>query len=61
MILTNKILEQQEQQKQNVNGVNVNKLFDIVGAIKEKPDIAKFIFKAKGKWVNGGHDRKTIN
>jgi len=52
-----------EQQKNEniVNGVNIDKLFETVGAIKEKPDIAKFNFKAKGKWVNGGHNRTTIN
>ena len=51
----------QEQKEQMVNGVNVSKLFETVGVIKEKPEIAKFNFKAKGKWVNGGHNRTTIN
>ena len=40
----------QEQKEQIVNGVNVSKLFETVGVIKEKPDIAKFNFKQK---VNG--------
>jgi hypothetical protein len=53
-------IEQKEQQ-QIVNGVNINKLFRTVGAIKEKPEIAKFNFRAKGKWINGGHNRTTIN
>ena len=51
----------QEQKEQMVNGVNVSKLFETVGVIKEKPEIAKFNFKAKGKWINGGHNRTTIN
>ena len=51
----------QEQKEQIVNGVNVSKLFETVGVIKEKPEIAKFNFKAKGKWINGGHNRTTIN
>jgi uncharacterized OsmC-like protein len=51
--------EQKEQQI--VNGVNVDKLFGTVGVIKEKPEIAKFNFKAKGKWINGGHNRTIIN
>ena len=33
----------------------------IVSAIKETPKIAKFNFRAKGKWINGGHNRTTIN
>jgi uncharacterized OsmC-like protein len=51
----------QEQKEQMVNGVNVSKLFETVGVIKEKPEISKFNFKAKGKWINGGHNRTTIN
>jgi uncharacterized OsmC-like protein len=53
--------EKKEQQEQFVNGVNVSKLFGTVETIKENPKIAKFNFKAKGKWVNGGHNRTTIN
>ena len=53
-------IEQQKEQ-QIVNGVNVDKLFGTVGAIKEKPEIAKFNFRAKGKWINGGHNITTIN
>jgi uncharacterized OsmC-like protein len=53
--------EEKEEQQKIVNGVNVSKLFETVGVIKEKPDIAKFNFKAKGRWINGGHNRTTIN
>ena len=53
--------QEQKEQEQFVNGVNVSKLFGTVEAIKENPEIAKFNFKAKGKWINGGHNRTTIN
>ena len=53
--------EQIKKEQKIVNGVNVDKLFGTVGAIKEKPEIAKFNFKARGKWINGGHNRTTIN
>ena len=57
-----KIQEQNKNKKNKlVNGVNVSKLFGTVEAIKENPEIAKFNFKAKGKWINGGHNRTTIN
>jgi uncharacterized OsmC-like protein len=59
MIQINK--QEQKEQEQIVNGVNVSKLFGTVEAIKENPEIAKFNFKAKGKWINGGHNRTTIN
>ena len=54
-------IKQQTRKEQIVNGVNVTKLFETVGVIKQKPEIAKFNFKAKGKWINGGHNRTTIN
>ena len=54
-------INRQIQKEQIVNGVNVSKLFETVGIIKEKPEIAKFNFKAKGKWINGGHNTTTIN
>jgi uncharacterized OsmC-like protein len=44
-----------------VNGVNVTKLFGQIDAIKRNPMISKFNFRAKGEWVNGGHNRTTIN
>jgi uncharacterized OsmC-like protein len=53
--------QEQKEQEQIVNGVNVSKLFGTVEAIKVNPEIAKFNFKASGKWINGGHNRTTIN
>ncbi len=54
-------IEKEQQQEQFVNGVNISKLFGTVEAIKGNPEIAKFNFKANGKWINGGHNRTTIN
>ena len=53
--------QEQKEQEQIVNGVNVYKLFGTVEAIKGNPEIAKFNFKPSGKWINGGHNRTTIN
>jgi hypothetical protein len=47
-------------QKQ-VNGVNVEQLFQTIDAIKVTPKIAKFKFSAKNQWQGGGHNRTTIN
>ena len=57
----NQQTKQEQKEQEIVNGVNVSKLFGTVEAIKENPEIAKFNFKAKGKWINGGHNRTTIN
>ena len=50
-----------EEKEKVLNGVSVIKIFQTVGAIQAKPDIADFNFRAKGKWINGGHNRTTIN
>ena len=42
------------------NGVDVEQLFGTIEAIKSDPDIAKFQFRAKSKWINGGHCRTEI-
>lgn len=42
------------------NGVNVDQLVQTIDAIKSDPDIAKFQFKAKTKWINGGHCHTEI-
>jgi uncharacterized OsmC-like protein len=55
---TNKIENQSEK---IVNGVSVTKLFGTINAITENPAISKFNFRAKGKWINGGHNQTTIN
>ena len=44
-----------------VNGVNVNDLFKTVVAVKGNPTIAKFNFRAKNRWINGGNNRTTVN
>lgn len=57
----NQINQRETENEKIVNGVNVTKLFGTVTAIQENPTIAKFNFRAKGKWVAGGHNRTTIN
>ena len=57
---SNKIDSQIENEKV-VNGVNVTNLFGAINAITDNPNVSKFNFRAKGKWVNGGHNQTTIN
>lgn len=53
---------QRAQKPDNVvNGVNVDQLFDTVKAIKGNPTVAKFKFRARNEWLDGGHNRTTIN
>jgi uncharacterized OsmC-like protein len=45
---------------QTLNGVDTTALSETIEAIKGEPSIAKFKFKAKNTWINGGHNRTTI-
>jgi uncharacterized OsmC-like protein len=56
-------MEQQVAERpkvKSVNGVDVDRLFDTIEAIKGVSDIAKFKFRVKNQWINGGHNRTTI-
>jgi len=44
-----------------VNGVNIDGLMQTVGAVKANPTIAKFRFQLKNQWIDGAHNRSTIN
>ena len=43
-----------------INGVNVDQLVATVNAVQENPDIARFQFRARNEWVEGGHSCTTI-
>ncbi len=43
-----------------VNGVNVDQLFGAVELFKEKPDLAKFKFRARNTWRDGTHSQATV-
>ncbi|QQS47562.1 MAG: OsmC family protein [Acidobacteriota bacterium] len=43
-----------------INGVDTEKLFGTVDAIKEMPSLASFNFRATNKWISGGHNRSMI-
>jgi uncharacterized OsmC-like protein len=47
-------------QEKQVNGVNVTQLLNTIGLIQEKPEIAKFKFRATNKWIDGTHNRATV-
>jgi len=43
-----------------VNGVNVDELFGTIDAVKQNPVIATFKFRARNRWMGGGHNRTTV-
>ncbi|HEY1368963.1 MAG TPA: OsmC family protein [Gaiellaceae bacterium] len=42
------------------NGVDTAKLFGTLDAVKAQPEIAKFTFRARNRWLDGAHNRSTI-
>jgi len=42
------------------NGVNVDQLVDTIGAVQSNPELAKFKFRAKNNWIDGGHCVSSI-
>jgi uncharacterized OsmC-like protein len=46
--------------KKIMNGVNLDQLFGTINQIKETPSLARFIFRAGNRWIDGGHNRTTI-
>ncbi|MEV5410831.1 OsmC family protein [Thermopolyspora sp. NPDC052614] len=43
-----------------MNGVDTPALFATIDAVRGNPEIAKFRFRAKNRWVSGTHNRSVI-
>jgi uncharacterized OsmC-like protein len=43
-----------------INGLNVQQALDTIAALKADKSLAKFQFRAKNAWINGGENRSTI-
>ncbi|BAU65374.1 OsmC family protein [Stanieria sp. NIES-3757] len=48
-------------QQITLNGVDVNYIAQTIEAIEQDPSIAEFKFRAKNHWIDGGHNRATID
>jgi uncharacterized OsmC-like protein len=44
-----------------LNGVDVGYVEETVQAIEGDPSIASFKFRLKNRWIDGGHNRATVN
>ncbi|MGE0565035.1 MAG: OsmC family protein [Pseudolabrys sp.] len=44
-----------------VNGVDRDKLFGTIEAVKADPELAKFEFRLSNQWVDGGENRSSID
>jgi uncharacterized OsmC-like protein len=43
-----------------LNGVNLGQLIGTINVIKDKPELARFQFRAHNTWISGGHSRTEI-
>lgn len=48
------------EQDNITNGVNVTALFNTIDAVKHDAKLADFRFRANNRWIDGGHNRSTI-
>jgi uncharacterized OsmC-like protein len=48
------------QQPMHMNGLNVQAAFETIDAIKADPSLARFQFRARNNWINGGENRSRI-
>jgi hypothetical protein len=47
-------------QEKILNGVDLEKVKNLINAVSENPDLAKSKFRANNEWINGGHNRTTV-
>jgi len=43
-----------------INGVDTKQMFETIEAIKSQPALARFQFRNSNRWIDGGHNRSTI-
>jgi uncharacterized OsmC-like protein len=43
-----------------VNGVDVDRMGGMIQTVQQNPDLASFQFRAKNRWMTGGHNCSTI-
>src|SRR5262249_15803296 len=43
-----------------VNGVDLDRLYGTIEHISAEPTLARFQFRARNQWIDGGHNRTTI-
>ncbi len=56
-------MEQQAMRKAKIvrlNGLDIQAMTDTINALKARPNLAQFQFRAKNQWIDGGENRSTI-
>jgi uncharacterized OsmC-like protein len=53
-------MKRENRSETKINGLDTKQMFETIEAIKAKPVLAKFQFRAVNEWVGGGGNRSTI-
>jgi uncharacterized OsmC-like protein len=48
------------QSATQLNGVNLDQMIGTINAIRARPELARFQFRAHNEWIGGGHTRTSI-
>jgi uncharacterized OsmC-like protein len=43
------------------NGVDTEQIYGTLDALKAQPELARFVFRATNRWIDGPHSRSTIH
>ena len=54
-------MEQTSRVRPPMNGVDTPTLFATIDAVGGQPDLARFTFRAKNRWISGTHNRTEID
>ena len=49
-----------QAQTQTLNGLNLEQMQQTVGALTSDSSLARFEFRVRNRWMDGGHNRSTI-
>ena len=47
-------------EQRSLNGVSVDQLMETIEAVRNDPGLAEFRFRAKNRWIDGTHNRSSI-
>ena len=46
--------------QKTINGFHANEINETLQALQQNPEIAKFQFRVRNKWIQGGHNQSSI-
>lgn len=60
VVTKNTTTEMETTKVSKINGFNLDEIVSTVQVLQADPELAKFEFRARNKWIKGGHNKSTI-